>query len=269
MAHALADPAPAPRPRDRFPLWMALTCLTVSVVGFAPTYFIGMALGLFQAEPIVHIHGMVVFSWMIFFCVQAWLATEGRYAAHRRWGVLGVAIITAMVCTTFAIVALRVTQAELPGQPARAAHSVRAFAWVNIGGVSFVAAMVAAAITQVRRPEVHRRLMLVATVAMLGAPIARWVLLFIAGMPDPHPPSLPNGVPLGGAPPSFVAIPPSLLGDLVLVVAMLRDRRTLGRVHPAYWIGGGLLLLFQLTMPLVAGSVAWQSIAEAIGRLGG
>ena len=60
----------------RFYLWMALACLAISVVGFMPTYFVPMAQGRFKVEPIVHIHGLILFSWMVYFCAQTWLVAE-------------------------------------------------------------------------------------------------------------------------------------------------------------------------------------------------
>ncbi len=267
MAEAtIAAPRRSAR-REQVYFWLALTCLTISTLGFLPVYFIAMGMGLYVAEPVVHIHGMVMFSWMILFCVQTWLAANGRMPAHRAWGMLGVALIAAMVCTTAVITSLRLAQASAPGQTAHATRAVRAFAYTNMAGVLVVAPMFTVAIANIGRPEVHKRLMLVASVAMLGAPIARLFLLAAAGMPDPHPALLPSGVPIAGAPPIYFSIPPSLLGDLVLVAGMIHDKRALGRVHPTYWIGGGLLLAYQLAGPLIALSAPWQAFASALGKL--
>jgi hypothetical protein len=56
------------------------------VIGFSPTYFVAMMLGRFKAEPIVHIHGMIVFSWVTVFCLQTWLVANGKTLAHVRIG---------------------------------------------------------------------------------------------------------------------------------------------------------------------------------------
>lgn len=253
--------------RDDFYFRIALVCLTIAVLGFTPGYLVAMAIGRFHAAPIVHIHGAIMLSWMIWFCVQARLVTTGRTAAHRTWGLLGIAIITAMACVTTAVVGMEVAQAELPGQPAGAAHQVRAFLWTSFGGVLLISGLFTAAMANIGRPEVHKRLIVILSVTMLGAPIARWILLALFGLPPAHPPSLPDGTPIAGDPPPIFALPPSLIADLLLIWPILRDRRQLGRVHPTYVIGGGVLLAWQLAGPFIAGSEAWQAVAHALGHL--
>jgi len=168
-----------------------------------------------------------------------------------------------------AIVSLRVAQASLPGQPAGVAHDVKAFAWISIGGLAFIVPVFILAIVKLRDSETHKRLILLMTISMLGAPIARWFLTFLAPPPNPNAPPLPAGLPAVSAPPVFVAITPSLLGDILLVIAMTYDWRTRGRPHPVYLIGGAILLLIQVTAVPVANSEIWQKIAAAIGHLAG
>jgi len=253
----------------RFYVWMAAACLLIAVVGFMPTYFVPMASGHLNAPPMVHIHGIVLFSWVAFLLTQSWLVSSGRTIDHRAWGVLGVSIVTAMVFIVTAVVSLRIAQASLPGQPAGVAHGVRAFAWVSIGGLLFITPVFVLAIATVRKPEVHKRLLLLMTISMLGAPIARWFLVFLAPPADPHALAPPIGLPVVSAPPVFVSIAPALVGDLLLVVAMLYDWRTRGRPHPVYLIGGAIMLLLQLTVVPVAESPAWQAIAATLGHLAG
>jgi hypothetical protein len=122
----------------------------------------------------------------------------------------------------------------------------------------FFAATVAAAIANVRSPEVHKRLMLLATISLLDAPIARWVLGFT------------GQIPAAGAPPAvapiFIA---SLIADLLLLAAIAFDWRTRGRPHPVYLIGGGVLLAFQATRTMVSETAAWQAVAAWIAGLAG
>ena len=47
------------RTKDEFfYVYMALACVAVAFLGFAPTYWVPMAKGTFRANPIVHIHGL-------------------------------------------------------------------------------------------------------------------------------------------------------------------------------------------------------------------
>jgi hypothetical protein len=253
----------------RFYVWMAATCFAIAVLGFMPTYFVPILHGQFNAPPIVHIHGAVLFSWVAFFFMQTWLVASGRTLDHRTWGVLGVSIATAMVFIVTAVVSMRIAQASLPGQPAGLAHDVRAFAWVSMGGLVFIVPVFVLAIVNIRRSEIHKRLMLLMTISMLPAPIARWFLVLMAPPADPNAPLPPVGLPVIAVPPVFVSIPPSLVADLLVIAAIVYDWRTRGRPHPVYLIGGAILLLIQMTAVPVSNSPAWQAIAAALGRLAG
>jgi hypothetical protein len=61
-----------------FYAWMALACFVVAIVGFMPTYFVPLSKGAFHAAPLVHIHGIILFSWVSLFCAQTWLVATGR-----------------------------------------------------------------------------------------------------------------------------------------------------------------------------------------------
>jgi len=251
-----------------FYAWMAAACLGIAVLGFMPTYFVPISRGTFRAEPVVHIHGIVLFSWVLFFFVQAWLVARGRVLAHRTWGVLGIAIVTAMVFIVTTIVSLRIAQTSSPGQPAGLVRDVRAFQWMNMVNLAFIVAVFTLGIVNVRRPEVHKRLMLLMTISMMGAPIARWFQTVLA---PPHGPPVgaPSGLPQISVPPVFVTVPPALVGDLLLVVAMLYDWRTRGRPHFVYVIGGVVMVAMQVTAVPISASAAWQSVAAALGHLAG
>jgi hypothetical protein len=255
--------AVAPR---QFYVWMAGTCFLIAVLGFLPTYWMPLAKGSFKAEPMVHVHGIVMFAWVTFFFTQTRLVAQGKILAHRTWGMLGISIITAMAFIVTAVTSLRLAQAALPGQPAAIVREVRAFTWVTMGALAFIVPVFTLAIVKLKDSETHKRLILLMTISMLGAPIARW-FLFAAPPPDPNAPPWPAGLPVIGAPPMLIAISAALIGDILLFVAMAYDWRTRGKVHPVYLIGGAIMLLMHVTMAQVGDSAAWQSVAVAIGRL--
>lgn len=253
----------------RFYFYLALTCLAIAVLGFMPSYFAPLAQGRFEAPPVVHLHGWLFFGWTALFTYQSWLVSEGRIARHRSLGLLGIALMTAMVMMVVVVVATQISIARLPSQPPGVLEGRLKFSWVSIGTLLFLVPVFVLAIVHVARPEVHRRLMLLATVSLLGAPIARWFIAFLAPPRPADAPPLPAGVMNVEAPPILVALAPSLLGDLVLAAAIVFDLRTRGRVHPVLVFGGGALLLLHLTSPLVGESDAWIAAADWIGRLAG
>jgi hypothetical protein len=254
-----------------FYAWMAMTCFAIAVIGFMPTYFVPLAQGQFKSEPVVHIHGLILFAWVSLFVTQTWLVAKGGTLAHRSWGMLGVAIMGALTIVVLWIVSMRLQQATSPGIPAQLTADVRAFEWVTVSGLLFIVPCFILAIVKLKQAETHKRLMLLLTISMLGAPIARWFLVFLAPPPDPNAPVylLPNGLPAPAVPPVEVAVPPALIGDILWIIAMIYDWRTQGRVHPVYIFGGGIMLLLQVTVGPVGHSAAWQAVAGAIGHLMG
>lgn len=238
----------------RFYFLMALTALAVAVLGFVPTYFMPLANGTFSAPTIVHIHGLFFFGWTLFFCLQSWFVYAGHTPSHRAWGMAGIALATAMVFSVFIAAGAMIHLRTAAGYGTEAL----AFTWVQIGGMLFFGGAVAAAIANVRKPEVHKRLMLLATISLLDAPIARWVLGFTFAIPP------------AGAPPAVgVVFTASLIADLLLLAAMVFDWRTRGRVHRVYLIGGAVLFIYQATRTTVSETAAWQAIASWIAGLAG
>lgn len=170
-----------------FYAWMAVTCMAVAVLGFLPTYFMPMARGQFAAPPVVHIHAMIFFGWTVLFAAQTWLVASGRTLAHRAWGMLGVAWATAMVFIVFATVISRIDLLSAAGHGDQAL----AFSCIQIGGITLFAAFFVLAVVNIRKPEVHKRLMLVGTISLLQAPIARWFQVLLAPPVPPGAISLP------------------------------------------------------------------------------
>jgi hypothetical protein len=121
---------------------------------------------------------------------------------------------------------------------------------------------IAVAIVNTNRTETHKRLMLVATVSLLQPALARVFFAFITGVG----PGLRPGV--GEPPPVAISIAPGLIGDLLIVAAIIYDWRTRGRPHPAYLIGGGALLAVQLLRAPLSATPAWGAVADFLGSFG-
>ena len=43
---------------------------------------------------------------------------------------------------------------------------------------------------------------------------------------------------------------------------MVHDRRTRGRVHPAYWVAGGVALAVQLLRVPLSGTAGWLRVTD-------
>jgi uncharacterized membrane protein YozB (DUF420 family) len=230
----------------RFYVRMAAVCVAIAMIGFAPTYWMPLARGSLHVSPIVHVHGAFFFGWTIFFLAQTWLAGSGNITRHREVGVAGVALATGMCFLGYAVAVNSIRHFDALGfGPAG-----RAFSMVSFSAIAFFAVVVAIALLNVKNGEIHKRLMLVATASLLPAAIGRWFLVLFA----------PNGAATVGPPPLVVTLPASLLADLLIVAAMIYDRRTRGRVHPVYWIAGAALLIVQLARIPLGNTSGWLNM---------
>lgn len=238
-----------------FYLTMAVICMAVAVLGFAPTYFMPLATGRFTAPPMIHVHGFLFFAWTVLFCAQTWLVGSGRRLAHREWGLLGIAIATGMVFSVFTTAIFRMNQLE----PLGFGPQIRAFTWIQVSGIIFFAGCITLAVMTVKSPEVHKRLMLLASLSLLEAPIARWFMTFLA---PPAPPGVPQ------VPPVIATMPAAGVADLLLIAVMVYDWRTRGKPHRVYVIGGLIILALQVTRPMIAASPQWDMAATLLARLG-
>jgi hypothetical protein len=118
----------------------------------------------------------------------------------------------------------------------------RAFLSIPLGDMITFAALVGAAVALRRRADAHKRLMLLATITILTAAVAR----FLAQ------------VNIGGT--AFI-----FLGtDLFVLAVILYDFTSRGTIHPASLWGGALVVVFKPLLFLASGTSAWHSFADAL-----
>jgi hypothetical protein len=112
--------------------------------------------------------------------------------------------------------------------------------------------------------DAHKRLMLVATISILEAPIARVFKFFLA-------PAEIQALPLRDQPPPMLqlTIGPYIVCDLLILGAMLYDWRTRGRPHPAYLIAGGALVAVQVLRFPLGPTPQWHAFAQWMMSLAG
>jgi hypothetical protein len=231
-----------------FYFYMALSCMAVAFLGFAPTYWLPMASGTFPSMPVIHFHGLLFFAWTLYFAFQAWLAASGRIARHRAMGMIGVSLATAMTIFGFLAAVNTMKRAAAAGLT----DAGIAFAIVPLSGILFFAVVFILAVSATRRPETHKRLMLLAGICLLDAAVARWFLTFLA---PPGPPA---------PPPVEVTIVPALVAYLLLVVPIVFDWRTRGRPHPVYIYGGAALVAVKFLNWPISVTPAWHALAGGI-----
>ena len=230
-----------------FYFYMALACTAVAFLGFAPTYWVPMIRDHFRPRR-SSIFTATVFRLVALLRVPDLARRIGKVARHRAIGMIGVSLATAMTIFGFLVAVNAMKRSAAAGLT----NEGIAFAIVPLSGILFFAVVFALAIANIRRPEIHKRLMLLAGISLLDAAVARWFLTFLA----------PPG-PLG-PPPVPVTIPPAFVAYLLLVVAIVFDWRTRGRPHPVYVYGGIALIAVKFLNWPISASSAWHSFAGGI-----
>ena len=197
----------------------------MALVGFWPTYFGPISQGTVDRPPLVHVHAIVYMGWLGLFIAQAAFAAGGRIRLHRKLGRIGVA---------YGIVVIAVGVLTAFGQFSRfiEAGQVEVAQRRLLGPLTDMVAFpvfFALAVAYRRRPEVHKRFMLVATTTLLIAAVSRMSFL--------------------GAPaPLWVFLP---IWFAPILLAMGYDIATKRLIHPAYVIGLCGLFVLRLRGNLV------------------
>lgn len=234
--HVAAGRTASPSRHDRvfFSGMAAAAALTV-FAGFAPTYYLKGYFASPALSPLLHVHGALFTSWIVFFIVQTALVASRRTRVHRRIGVAGGALAGVMVVVgTMAAIDAARRGAAPPGVPPLAFLAIPLFDMVMF------ALLVGTALYFRNRSDVHKRLMLLGTIGLLTAAIARLPFAFI----------------LAGGPLVFFG-----LTDIFVVTCFVYDLATRRRVHPAFLWGGLLVVASQVLRVLLAFTGPWMKFA--------
>ena len=153
--------------------YLALTCLLIAMVirGFWPSYFGHLVSGGVHRPWLIHLHGAIFSGWMVLLLAQVSLVATGRVRLHRRLGQVGIAY-GALVLGSGLVVGV--------AAPVWHVHAgewtvdrAAGFLLAPLGDMALFGGFFGAAIAYRRRPEIHKRLILAATVALAFAAVGR------------------------------------------------------------------------------------------------
>src|SRR6185369_3566042 len=242
MENVQANPAIIRRRRERwFYIGMSIALVITVFAGFAPTYYLRPYFNTAPLMPLLHLHGFVFTSWLVLFVTQTTLVAAHRTDIHRRLGVAGGAIAVLMVLLGVTTALIRANQGATP----LPSVSPLSFLVVPLGDMLVFAILVAAGFYFRRRPDVHKRLMLLATISILAAAIAR----------------LPFAIMQAG-PPAFFGFT-----DVFVLACILYDLITMRRVHRATALAALLIIASQPLRLMLAGTHVWLAFAGWLTNL--
>src|SRR6476620_7036117 len=138
----------------RFYVGMAIAIALTVFAGFSRTYFLKAYYGTPELSTLLHIHGVVFTTWVLFLVGQTTLVATGRTYIHRRMGIAGavLALLVVILGTTTAILRVKGGSAPIPGV------SGQSFLAIPLFDMLLFAGLVGSALCFRRRLETHKRL---------------------------------------------------------------------------------------------------------------
>ena len=214
-----------PASDTRFAPKLAIAMALVVIAGFSTQLAMGRST--FGAPLRVHVHAVVFMGWVAIFVTQSWLATRGPLALHRKLGWLALGWMGLMVGAAMTVIVAMARGGTVPffftpqqfliGDPA----SLVCFVGLTL-----------AAIAKRRETDWHARLHICAMAAIMGPAFGR-----LLPMPFMTPYSFEVAV---------------VAGLVFPLAGAIRDKRVLGRVHPAWGWGAGALAVTLALTDLIA-----------------
>jgi hypothetical protein len=217
---------------------MAIAILLSVLLGFSRSFFLKP---LFPdhpapAEPIFYLHGLLFTMWILLFVAQTLFIRQVKSALHKKIGPYGGALVAVMVVVGV-MGALE------------AARRPTGFVGIPLPGLQFLAipifdmivfpAFIIAAFVKLHDTQSHKRWMLLATLNLITAAIARWPIVGTFG------------------PLAYFGVT-----DIFVIALAIWDVRSRGRLHPVTIWGGVLMIISQPIRLVVSGTDGWMSFAQ-------
>ena len=195
-----------------------------------------MVRGTLRTIPIIHVHAAVMMGWLFLLILQVVLIARGRRALHMKVGNAGMAWGIVVIFVGWATAITRFGERVQAGQLQQGAD--RLFA--PITDMLVFAPFLAAAWVFRRKPQLHKRLIVVASTVLLIAAVHRIRIFTGAQLPLPQL--------------MLVWLSPILLG-------MIYDLVKVRRVYPVYLLGIGAVLFMKFGRVPLRDTGAWRSFA--------
>ncbi len=244
---SLVDPTIAHDRGVWFYRGMAIVMVCTVCVGFGPS-LVNSANRQGPLSGLVVVHAILSLAWLAVFFTQATLIAHGNIALHRRVGTLAALLALAIIGTGyFTCVAMAQRGYDLSGDLNARADPLYQLVF-PLNNLLVFAILLGLGYWNRRRPETHKRFMLLATVAgMMPAPLAHLI----------------------GHSPTLRAFGPIIVLFLFafLFAGAVHDRLTLKRIHPvSLWGATAIFIYYNLLAVVIGPSAVWHRLAGALLR---
>jgi hypothetical protein len=210
----------------------------IVLIGFGRTYYLKMFVGT-PALPstLVHIHGLIMTAWVVFFIVQVWLIRSKNARTHMSLGMLGIALAILIIVVGFFTGAAAAKNGSASAPP-----DIPSLAFFIVPFLDLVlfALFFGAAIYYRKRPADHKRLMLLTVINFLPPAVARIPIASLQSL----------------GPLVFFGVP-----SLFAIGLIIYDTRRTGKLNRLFLIGSLVLIASYPLRIMVSGTDAWMGFA--------
>jgi len=246
---------PRAKTEPRTPPWIYLgLALSMSVTvywGFAYTYFTPVLTGTYpEVSLAVHFHGWSFFLWFLLLPFQALLMVTGRRRTHITLGGASIVLAAVMVFTGTLVASVRIQKGLSATDPDEFTTFWKYFGQLIMYNMILFVGFYATAMAQRHRPDVHKRMIVLASASVLPAAIFR----IIVGLTGYYWLATPGWV----MPAAF------FLPAVFIVIGMAYDRAAKGSVHRAYLVGLPVLLVVHGLGLTIAGTAAGEAVSRGM-----
>jgi hypothetical protein len=221
---------------------MVVLILGTVFLGFARSYYLA---GVFRAPLpnfIIHIHGAVFSSWILFLLAQTSLVAAGRVDLHRRLGLFGFGLACLVVILGLVAATESLARNFAAGEPGVGA---RAFYAIPLADMLAFSTLIYFAFRERFNAAAHKRLILIATIALLGAAFIRWPM-----------------------PAAWWTLRVAEMCSYVLLLLLITyDLWSRGRVQRATLWASLFLIVMQQLSSSIGRTVPWQIFASHVQNL--
>ncbi|HEY6125875.1 MAG TPA: hypothetical protein VIV63_14585 [Steroidobacteraceae bacterium] len=224
--------------RNRFYAVIALALAALVLVAFSRTYYLREWFTVPPINLLLHLHSIAFTAWFVLFVIQTRLIAKQNYRTHMQLGIAGL-VLAAVVFVLG--VATTVDSASAPRLRGGGMNSQQ-FVFVPLFAITLFAVLVTAAAVLRKHAQIHKRLMILAMLSVLGPPVARLIVLTQNGN-------------------HFLAIQTAVPAAF-LIWCLVSDWLKYRIVHPVYAIGGTLLVASWPLRMWIARTPEWESIGQ-------
>lgn len=222
---------------------MAIIMIVIAITGFAPS-IVDPSHRRAPLSPLVAVHGLLFLLWLILFLLQTLLVAARRVELHRRMGIAAIALLTSLVPLSYIVTVQMVRRGfDLSGDQVKGPDPYFGSIFNFFALIEFPL-LAGIALVYRRQKEIHRRLMLFATMSLMGPPITHFLGHF------------------------DLLSPWAILAGLAVffLSAVARDYFSARRIHPLTAALAVAMFLLQPLQAMVGSTAAWHHFARWLAR---